>query len=124
MQFPQEAGQLELDQQRLKALHGDDRKMLALALSMFLDEIIPEFDAMGSLVTAQQWPEFAEQAHKMLPWLGMAGLTSLEHDLRRLEQDAKTAPDPDRLRTGWQAFTTTLDRMKPLLEAELQRARS
>lgn len=110
--------QPRLDYERLQQLHGDSRSMLIVALDLFLDEVLGDFLALEHSVHAHDWNEVAGMAHRLIPWLGMVGLTQQETQLRRLMAQARQPADPVQLTRLWQQFKTDLDQMVPLVEAE------
>ncbi|GAA4405056.1 hypothetical protein GCM10023187_23100 [Nibrella viscosa] len=118
--FPKNT-QRELDHERLYQLHGDSRSMLLIALDMFLDEVLVDFSVLENAVRSQNREEIADMGHKLVPWLGMVGLTHLETQLRQLVALAKSNADSTAITHSWEVFKTELDHMIPLVEAERRR---
>ncbi len=90
-------------------------------LHLFLDEVIPDFDQLEAGMEQQNWVGVADVAHKIVPWVGMVGLTSLEMELRQLEQSAKAAPEPEEVISRWNHFKAGLEQALPVLRSELDR---
>ena len=112
-----------VDRDRLEQLHNSTR-MIIHAIEMFLDEVVPDFDPLDKAIRHQQWLQTAGLVHKIVPWLGMTGLTGLECELRELETEARTQPDAARLTDRWARFKAGLHQAIPLLHAELERLKA
>ena len=110
-----------IDHDRLDRLHDGSRNQIVSVLHLFLDEVMPDFDPLDEAVRQHQWPEAADMAHKIVPWVGMVGLTTLEMELRDLEIRAKTKPDAEGVTNHWLRFKTGLNQALPLLRQELDR---
>ncbi|WP_192579084.1 Hpt domain-containing protein [Fibrisoma limi] len=110
-----------IDHERLNRLHGGDQRQIVNVLTIFIDEVMPDFDDLEGSIQQEMWPDVADKAHKILPWMGMAGLTSLESELRSLEQLAKTNPAPDVLINHWKQFRQALGETLPLVIQERNR---
>lgn len=110
-----------IDHERLDRLHDGSRSQIISVLHLFLDEVMPDFGPLDEAVRQHQWPEAADMAHKIVPWVGMVGLTTLETELRNLEIRAKTTPDADGVTDQWLRFKTGLNQAVPLLRQELAR---
>ena len=109
-----------LDRDRLEKFYGDDKKQLELVLTIFINEVIPDLFVVEQHLNQEQWNEAADTAHKERPWLGMAGLTSLETKLFQFEKAAKFNPDAATLLDRWAAIKTGVEQMVPLLREELK----
>lgn len=107
-----------IDRDRLAQLH-DSPRMIVHAIEMFLDEVLPDFGPLGEAIQQEQWLQTASLAHKIVPWLGMAGLTGLEGELRKLETEARTEPNPVQLTDRWVRLNAGLSQAIPLLRREL-----
>ncbi|QJW88322.1 Hpt domain-containing protein [Spirosoma taeanense] len=114
-------GEHTIDHERLNKLHSGDRRQIISVFQLFLDEVLPDFLELEQGMQQQQWPEVADMAHKIVPWVGMVGLTSLETELRSLEKQAKHNPTTQSMTASWDRFKAGLDRTVPLLRQELAR---
>ncbi|RYC67884.1 Hpt domain-containing protein [Spirosoma sordidisoli] len=110
-----------IDYPRLDRLHGGSRGQIVSVLHLFLDEVMPDFDQLEAGMAQQNWVGVADVAHKIVPWVGMVGLTSLEMELRQLEQYAKSAPEPEGVISRWNHFKAGLEQALPVLRSELDR---
>ncbi|GAB3886382.1 Hpt domain-containing protein [Spirosoma agri] len=108
-----------IDYERLRKLHSHDERLIINVLTLILDEVLPDFDTIEANIQKQEWAEAAHTAHQLIPWVGMAGLTSLENELRTFEQVAKRNPNADDIRSAWYQFRAGLDEAIPLLQQEL-----
>ncbi|MVM34771.1 Hpt domain-containing protein [Spirosoma sp. HMF4905] len=108
-----------IDYQRLNELYDGDNEQIASLFELFLDEVFPDFDEIEAEIDQQNWPEVAQIAHKMLPWVGMVGLTALEAKLRTIETQAKAGANTDDIMATWNQFKTGLDQATPLIRQEL-----
>lgn len=108
-----------IDYQRLDELYDGDKEQIASLFELFLDEVFPDFDAIENEINQQNWTEVAQIAHKMLPWVGMVGLTALEAKLRTIEAQAKAGSNTDDMMTTWNQFKTGLNQAMPLIREEL-----
>jgi len=112
-----------IDHERLNRLHSGDQQQIVNVLTIFIDEVMPDFDDLEGSIQQQVWADVVDKAHKIIPWIGMAGLTSLETELRSLEQLAKTNPAADVLTTHWNRFRQGLGDTLPLVIQERNRLR-
>lgn len=110
-----------IDYERLDRLYDGSPSMLAYGLAVFLDEVLLDIDRLEQEIGQQQWPVVADTAHKIVPWVGMVGLTGLESQLRELELQAKQKPVATTLVEQWLSFKVGLDQAIPLLQQELAR---
>ncbi|WP_020596088.1 Hpt domain-containing protein [Spirosoma panaciterrae] len=113
-----------IDYGRLNELYDGDNEQIASLFELFLDEVFPDFREIEMEIDRQNWVEVAKTAHKMLPWVGMVGLTALEAKLRSIEAQAKTDPNPEAIRSAWNQFKFGLDKAMPLIREELTRLTS
>ena len=110
----------QLDRARLLQLYEDDTETLISSIEMFLDEVVPSFQGLESLIESQDWTGVTGMTHQLRPWLGMVGLTHLELQLETLERLAKKKPDYEMIRNTYLNFTENLETMLPVLKTELQ----
>ncbi|MFC5413099.1 Hpt domain-containing protein [Larkinella bovis] len=110
-----------LDRERLDCLYGDDTETFQSTIEMFLEEVTPVFLELPTQIESQNWETFTLLTHQLRPLLGLVGLTTLEKELLAMEEKAKTEPDTEFLRNSYHHFNAGLERMIPLLNAELQR---
>ena len=108
-----------IDYDRLNELYDGDNEQIASLFELFLDEEFPDFQVIENQIHQQHWPEVANIAHKMLPWVGMVGLTALETKLRRIETHAKMGTNTEEIISDWYQFKTGLDQATPLIRQEL-----
>lgn len=110
-----------IDYERLDRLHGGSRSQILAVTTLFLDDVLPDFDPLADAVRQQQWASVADMAHKIVPWIGMVGLTSLETELRQLEIRAKTNPVANELTNHFWQIRDGIDQAIPLLRQELDK---
>ncbi|RCR69818.1 Hpt domain-containing protein [Larkinella punicea] len=110
----------QLDRARLLQLYEDDTETLISTIEMFLDEVVPAFQVLESLIESQDWTGVCGMTHQLRPWLGMVGLTQLEHRLEEVERLAKKKTEYELIRITYLNFTEKLEAMQPVLKAELQ----
>ncbi|WP_461088235.1 Hpt domain-containing protein [Spirosoma gilvum] len=113
-----------IDYDRLNELYDGDNDQIASLFELFLDEVFPDFREIEMEIDQQNWTEVAKIAHKMLPWVGMVGLTALEAKLRSIETLAKTGGSSEDIKLGWSQFKYGLDKAMPLIREELARLTS
>ncbi|QMW05844.1 Hpt domain-containing protein [Spirosoma foliorum] len=113
-----------IDYNRLNELYDGDNEQIASLFELFLDEVLPDFDEIENEIDQQNWSEVAQIAHKMLPWVGMVGLTALEAKLRAIEAQAKAGSDKAEIMATWMQFKTGLSQARPLIREELVRLTS
>ena len=108
-----------IDYQRLGELYDGDNEQIASLFELFLDEEFPDFEEIEHKIEEKQWPEVANIAHKMLPWVGMVGLTTLEAKLRHIETQATAGSSTQEIMVTWNQFKTGLNQAMPLIRQEL-----
>lgn len=108
-----------IDYQRLNELYDGDTEQIASLFELFLDEEFPDFEEIEHKIEQKQWSEVAITAHKMLPWVGMVGLTTLEAKLRIIEAQAIEGSSTGEIMTTWNQFKTGLNQAMPLIRQEL-----
>ncbi|MBN8821459.1 MULTISPECIES: Hpt domain-containing protein [unclassified Spirosoma] len=113
-----------IDYDRLNELYDGDNEQIASLFELFLDEVFPDFQEIEREIDQQNWADVAKTAHKMLPWVGMVGLTALEGKLRSIEAQAKTDRNPEEIKLAWSQFKLGLDKATPLIREELARLTS
>ncbi|GAB4045375.1 Hpt domain-containing protein [Spirosoma litoris] len=113
-----------IDYNRLNELYDGDNEQIASLFELFLDEVLPDFDEIENEIEQQNWSEVAQIAHKMLPWVGMVGLTALEAKLRAIEAQAKAGSGKAEIMATWKQFKTGLSQAMPLIREELVRLTS
>jgi PAS domain S-box-containing protein len=109
-----------LDVERLAELYGNDKVYAADMFQTFLNEVLPEFNIIGELISQEDWAALAKQAHKLKPTLGMVGLGKLEEQMREIENRAKNKDKIDTLMSYWESFQTDLESSVPILKDELE----
>lgn len=109
-----------LDRVRLDKFYGDDKNQLTLVLTIFLNDVVRDLYVVEQFLNQEKWTEAADTAHKERPWLGMAGLTSLETKLFQFEKQAKFNPEPTTLLEMWASIKMGVEQMIPVLEEELK----
>lgn len=115
-----ESGTLHtIDYQRLNELYDGDNEQIASLFELFLDEVFPDFNEIESQILQQEWPTVAATIHKMVPWVGMVGLTALEAKLRSIEMLAKTQTDTEQIMPNWTQFKGGLNQSIPVIQQEL-----
>ncbi|GAB3272032.1 hypothetical protein GCM10027347_43470 [Larkinella harenae] len=110
-----------LDRERLQELYGDDTEMLVSAMSMFLDEVMPNFLELEKRIGEENWTEVAQLTHQLRPWLGMVGLTNLEKQLYEIEELARQNPERAVVMFIFNDFRSHLALIPALLKIELHR---
>jgi HPt (histidine-containing phosphotransfer) domain-containing protein len=110
----------QLDRARLLQLYEDDTETLISSIEMFLDEVVPAFQVLENLIESHDWTGVTAMTHQLKPWLGMVGLTRLEHQLENIERLAKEKPDSEMISNTYLNFTENLENIRPVLKAELQ----
>lgn len=108
-----------IDYQRLNELYDGDTEQIASLFELFLDEEYPDFQDIEHKIDQKQWPEVANIAHKMLPWVGMVGLTNLEAKLRNIESQAIDGSSTGEIMGIWNQFKTGVNQAIPLIRQEL-----
>ncbi|MVM37351.1 Hpt domain-containing protein [Spirosoma sp. HMF3257] len=108
-----------IDYQRLNELYDGDNEQIASLFELFLDEVFPDFGEIENEIERQNWPEVAQITHKMLPWVGMVGLTALEAKLRTIEAQAKAGSARDEIMVTWSQFKLGLNQSMPIIREEL-----
>lgn len=108
-----------LDAKSLDELYGGDRTYALEMFGTFLKSILPDFDRLGQLLHAGDFPGLARLAHKLKPTLGMVGLPDLESQLQLLETGAKAEkPDPVSLHIILEKFEAELPEAVMAVEFE------
>ncbi|GAB4018534.1 Hpt domain-containing protein [Spirosoma sp. KCTC 42546] len=108
-----------IDYQRLNELYDGDTEQIASLFELFLDETFPDFQDIDTKIDQHSWPEVASQAHKLLPWVGMVGLTTLETNLRSIEAQVADGAGKEEILATWNQFKTGLNQAIPLIRQEL-----
>lgn len=108
-----------IDYHRLNELYDGDTEQIASLFELFLDETFPDFQDIETKIEQNLWPEVANQAHKLLPWVGMVGLTTLETKLRSIEAQATDGSGKEEILATWHQFRTGLDQAVPMIRQEL-----
>ncbi|MFN8357536.1 MAG: PAS domain S-box protein [Spirosomataceae bacterium] len=110
----------QLDQKRLQEMYGDDKEYAAEMFRTFLNDVLPEFATLQSLLQANDWATLSKLAHKLKPTLGMVGLTQLEKQMLELETTSQQEPNPATLQSLYDTIQVELEKHLPLLEQQLE----
>ncbi len=110
-----------LDKDRLLELYGDDKEYAADIFQTFIEDVLPDFDEMPTLIDDKNWDELRKLAHKLKPTLGMVGLTTLEQTLIGMEAQIKEKPEYESIKSVWSAFQIKLNESVPILKAALEK---
>lgn len=109
----------ELDQKRLKELYGDDKEYAADMFQTFLEDVLPDFHQLHTLIENNDWENLSKEAHKLKPTLAMVGLNELENELIKIEKIAKQKVNTETISPIWDSFKSKLDNYIPILESTL-----
>jgi HPt (histidine-containing phosphotransfer) domain-containing protein len=120
MSASQEFQTEHLDRKRLVELYGNDMDYAADMFRTFLHDMLPIFDEFDELIQESRWAAVQQLAHKLMPTLGMVGLSDLESMMMHIEA-ASTAEDPLLVQKLWLQFRTDFTTRIPVLQAEYQR---
>ncbi|PRY35896.1 PAS domain S-box-containing protein [Spirosoma oryzae] len=110
-----------LNYQRLDELYGDDAAYASEMFAAFLSDVVPDVANLPTLCRVERLPELAQLAHKIRPTFPMVGLTGLETELEQLEQAIHGKQPLDQIEQRCAGLVQELNRMVPLLQAELQK---
>ncbi|GAB3939580.1 hypothetical protein GCM10028805_00210 [Spirosoma harenae] len=108
-----------IDYDRLNDLYDGDNEQIASLFELFLEAELPDFQEIEAQIAQQHWLEVAKGAHKMIPLVGMVGLTALENKLRSIETQAKKGISTEEIGASWYQFRAGLDLAIPLIREEM-----
>ncbi|MDH4460048.1 MAG: PAS domain S-box protein [Flectobacillus sp.] len=114
-----------LDHARLEELYEDDTEYQIDMFETFLDDVLPEFYTIGSLITERNFEDVGKLAHKLKPTFGMVGLTPVESKMIEFEKFAKSGLATfELLEDKLDAITSILDKKLPILRKELEKLKN
>ncbi|RFS14298.1 PAS domain S-box protein [Emticicia sp. C21] len=117
-------GKIELNRACLNEMYGDDKEYAADMFHTFLDEVVPDFGTLQSLINGTDWENLAKAVHKLKPTLAMVGLTELEKRMLDFEENIKQAPEKDALLKTWKNIFEDINQSLPLIQNELAKLRT
>lgn len=112
---------IQLDQERLSELYGNDWESATHMFDVFLTEIVPELTQLGELCKDRRWSDLARLAHKLKPTFGMIGLPELEAKMDQIEQNANKGTKYELLSVYCGDILTHTNEVIPLLKKEIQK---
>ena len=114
-----------LDYARLEELYEDDTEYQIDMFETFLDDVLPEFYTIGSLITERNFDDVGKLAHKLKPTFGMVGLTPVESKMIEFEKFAKSGLATfELLEDKLEGITSILDKKLPILRKELEKLKN
>lgn len=105
---------INLDYLRLMA--DDDDEMILTMLGMLLEELPAEFEKIMALNREKNWEELRKVVHKMKSTLAFVGNEELTTANKEIERLLKEGTNLERVN----CLIETMDRLLPLVEAELR----
>jgi PAS domain S-box-containing protein len=112
-----------LDTAYLQELYGDDWEYALDMFDAFLEKINDEYPLLHQLSDKKDWPATAKLAHKLKPTFPMAGLTWLEADFQKLEDQANKGTDEASIQLILNQIKEKVAAGLPLVLAEAKRLR-
>ena len=104
----------------LKELYGADTEHAALMFETFLEESLPQWDDIWTLLESDNRMKIKEKAHRLKPAFSMVGLTQVESKLKDLERNIFNYSYP-KLKTILTDIEKIITAFIPILENELER---
>jgi PAS domain S-box-containing protein len=112
---------IQLDEERLLELYGDDKEYRSDIFQTFLEDVLPDFEGIQVLIDNENWDGLKKLAHKLKPTLGMVGLTGLEKSIIDFEHQVKEKVDFETLSLQWKELNIQLKESVPILQVELDK---
>jgi PAS domain S-box-containing protein len=112
---------IQLDEERLLELYGDDKEYRSDIFQTFLEDVLPDFEGIQVLIDNENWDGLKKLAHKLKPTLGMVGLTSLEKSIIDFEHQVKEKVGFETLSLQWKELNIQLKESVPILQVELDK---
>ncbi len=111
-----------LDYARLEELYEDDVEYQIDMFETFLNDVLPDFYKIRTLLDQGVHEEVGKLAHKLKPTFGMVGLTDVESKMIEFEKMAKLGSIPKELLDDkLEVITSILTKKLPILRKELEK---
>ncbi len=111
----------ELNQSYLNELYGEEWSYAYDMFQTFVQDVLPEYGKLRTLLDQKDWAGLARQAHKLNPPLAMVGLTSLQKFLKDIEIQLTQESEIDDISEKITYFEQELTRLTVILAQEVDR---
>ncbi len=101
----------------------EDDEYVAEVLQVFLETSPSQLEEMRQNVLYENWPEVHKNAHKLKSSFGFLQMNQLLNDVTAIEALAKQQTELEKLPQLLKRLQQQYDLIKPMLEADLQKAR-
>jgi len=81
----------------LKKLSNNDEVFIVDMLNTFRRTAGPIIERMEKLIVSKRYESLGREAHKFIPGVSFLGIKYLEADLLKIEENAKTGTDLDKM---------------------------
>ncbi len=110
---------IQLDENQLKQVFGDDEEYKKEIITMFLETIDEQMSVLDNLIKTGIHDDIRKQAHKLKPNFSMVGFPELTDDFVILEKLAKSNDTIENIITHYSLITDKVDQLKPQLKSHI-----
>lgn len=110
---------IQLDENQLKQVFGDDEEYKKEIITMFLETIDEQMSVLDNLIKTGIHDDIRKQAHKLKPNFSMVGFPELTDDFVILEKLAKSNDTIENIITHYSLIADKVDQLKPQLKSHI-----